>query len=219
MQKEKKITYKGQSRKFLVLVVALALVVGIATGGTLAWLLDTSDQIVNTFTHSDITITLTETDADEDGSNLANKYQMIPGYKIAKDPMVTVAGGSETCYVFVKLVKSANYEQYLYEYTIAEGWTELSLSGVEGVYYRIAKKSTDNQDFYILAGEGNQSFKNGYLTVKDTVTKTAMTEIKNGGQPTLTVQAFACQYMKNNTENHKPIDAWNLVKPADGSGS
>lgn len=79
-------------KKSLALLVAVVLVIGCVIGGTLAWLTDSTEQVKNTFTTSDIDITLTETTGTE--------YKMVPGYTIAKDPKATVLAGSEECVPF-----------------------------------------------------------------------------------------------------------------------
>ncbi len=168
-------------KKPVILLVALALIVGIAAGGTLAWLTSSTNAVENVFTPSDVQIALTESD-DLD-------LQMIPGYTITKDPKVTVTANSEKCYVFVKLEKSTNYGTFLEDYVIATGWEKLD--NVDGVYYRIVDQKDEAQDFYVLS--------NNQVTVKSTVTKADMESIKTSGQPTLTLTAYACQYYKNNT--------------------
>ena len=45
---------RGVTSKTLVLALVLMMVVGATIGGTIAWLTDTSDTVVNTFTDSDI---------------------------------------------------------------------------------------------------------------------------------------------------------------------
>ena len=86
-------------------VVALVLVLCCAVGGTLAWLTDTTDPVTNTFTVGDIDIDLTESDHLD--------LKMIPGRTITKDPKVTVKAGSEACWLFVKVQKSANFADFL----------------------------------------------------------------------------------------------------------
>lgn len=51
-------------KRTLALLVALVLVVGCIIGGTLAWLTAKTDAVVNTFTTSDIDVTLTETEEE-----------------------------------------------------------------------------------------------------------------------------------------------------------
>ena len=175
-------------KKATIAVVALALVLCFAIGGTLAWLIDESDKVVNTFTYGDINIDLSETTGE--------KYKMIPGNDITKDPKVTVEKDSEACWLFVKVEKSDNYADYLANYTIADGWNELD--GVAGVYYREVDAATakDGTSYQVLKGDK--------VTVLDKVTKSMMEDIKNDTktQPTLTFTAYAVQLDGfNNPEN------------------
>ncbi|MFR2203741.1 MAG: SipW-dependent-type signal peptide-containing protein [Christensenellaceae bacterium] len=188
-------------KKTLALFLVLALAFGGVIGGTVAWLTDTSDTVVNTFTDSDIEITLTETGAVEN----ANSYKMVPGYTISKDPEVTVEAGSEKCYLFVKLDKSDNFDSFL-TYEIADGWT--ALDGVENVYYRVVDTTTEAVTFSVL--------KDDQVTVKSDVTKEKMNELKNGSslQPTLTVTAYASQFNKSADESFTVQEAWNNIPPS-----
>lgn len=189
-------------KKSLALVLALAMIVVCVVGGTLAWLTDKTDPVTNTFTYGDINITLDESE------NLDLK--MIPGYTITKDPKVTVKAGSEKCYLFVKVEKSANFDNFM-TYDMATGWKQLkdaSNNDVPGVFYREVETSTANQEFGVL--------KNDQVTVKTDVTKTMLNALNVEGatQPTLTFTAYACQFMKNNTENFTPAQAWENVPKA-----
>lgn len=181
-------------KKSLALVLALAMIVVCVVGGTLAWLTDKTPDVKNTFTTSDVSITLVET---KGGNN--KEFKMIPGYTIDKDPKVTVLAGSEKCYLFVKVDKSENFDTFM-TYDMADGWT--ALDGVSGVFYRVVDTAAANQEFGVL--------KNDQVTVKDTVTKADMNALNVEGatQPTLTFTAYACQFMKNNTENFTPAEAW-----------
>lgn len=156
----------------LVLVVAFA-----AVGGTIAWLTDKTTDVVNTFTHSNIDIELSE--------NTGSNYKMVPNAVIAKDPKVTVKAGSETAWVFVKIVESANYDTYMEDYNdevLAAGWK--AVSGETGVYYREVGASTSNQEFVVINGNT--------VKVKDTVTNAMMVEAATSN-PTLTFTAYAIQ--------------------------
>ena len=180
-------------KKSIALVLSLALVVVCIIGGTLAWLTANTDPVTNTFTTSDINITLSET---KGGTN-HNEFKMIPGWTIEKDPKVTVAAGSEKCYLFVKLEKSTNFDTFM-TYSMATGWE--ALTGVEGVYYRIVEESDNDQDFYVI--ENNQ------VTVSGNVTKKMMNDLTDATVPTLTVKAYASQYMNTNTTNFTAAEAW-----------
>lgn len=181
-------------------IVAIALVLCFVVGGTLAWLKAETTPVVNTFTVGDINIDLDET--------TGNNYKMVPGNTLSKDPKVTVKGGSEACWLFVKIEKSANYDTYLEDYAVASGWT--ALTGVDGVYYREVSASAADQEFYVLAGK--DGYTNGYVTVKDSVTKAEMEALKvDGAQlPTLTFTAYAVQ--KDNVAS--AAAAWAIANPS-----
>ena len=72
------------SRKILIVLLAMVLVIGCAVGGTVAWLTQETDSIVNTFTYGNINITLTETTPEKETDKI------IPGTDIEKEPKVTV---------------------------------------------------------------------------------------------------------------------------------
>ena len=86
---------RSVSSRTFIAMLALVLVIGCAVGGTVAWLVSSTDPVVNTFTYGDINITLGET--------TGNDYKIIPGVNIDKNPKVTVKGGSEACWLFVKV--------------------------------------------------------------------------------------------------------------------
>lgn len=173
-------------KKALALVLALTLLVAGVVGGTLAWLTDRTAEVKNTFTVGDINIDLTETTTD---------YKMVPGNTISKDPTVTVKANSEACWLFVKVTKSANLNNFI-TYAIADGWTELQ----DGVYYREVPASNADQTFSVLKGDA--------VTVKDTVTKEMLTA-DGFTNPTLTFKAYAVQ--KDNVASAS--DAWAKVNP------
>lgn len=181
-------------KKTLTMVLAFALIFALGIGATLAWLTATSDTVTNTFTTSDINITLTESD-DLD-------LKMVPGHTITKDPKVTVVKDSEPCYLFVKVEKSTNFDSFM-TYEMAAGWeplTDKAGNTVVGVFYREVGASTDKQEFGVL--------KDNKVTVRDTVTKADMNALTDTTRPTLTFTAYASQLNKNNTETFTPAEAW-----------
>ena len=205
-------------KKTVALLLACVMVLGVAIGGSLAWLTDTSGTVTNTFTDSDINIALEET---------TENYKMIPGWTIAKDPKVTIEAGSEACYVFVKIEKSANYDSYLEQYKVDSAWQQLKdkdNNDIQGVYYQklTTIPSTGWFDYVLAAGEGANA--NGYVTVRGTVTKEMMDAIDGivaeGGdanaeinaRPTLTFTAYASQLKKDNSNEFQPYEAWNNVQ-------
>ena len=178
-------------KKKIALLMACVMAFGIAVGGTLAWLIDTTEEVKNTFTPSTINIELTETfNKDTDNNNVADAWEkkMVPGDTLAKDPKVTVKAGSEACWLFVKVEKSANFDTYM-TCAIADGWN--ALAGETGVYYREVGDLTGtdavDQGFAVLKGDN--------VSVLGTVTKAQMDALNAPGAtyPTLTFTAYAIQ--------------------------
>lgn len=165
-------------KKALFIMLSAALIVCATVAGTLAWLTDTTDPVVNTFTVGDINIELKETTGET--------YKMVPGIELEKDPTVTVKAGSEACWLFVKVVKSGNFDDFM-TFAIADGWTELTEGS--GVYYRnVGDKSADgatDEPFPVISGNK--------VTVKNTVTKANLNGLTEATYPTLTLTAYAVQ--------------------------
>lgn len=179
-------------KKGLALILAATLLIVCAVSGTMAWLTAESDTVSNTFTVGNITVTLTETTGRE--------YQMVPGCTIEKNPEVTASATSEDCYLFVKLVKSANFDSFL-TYEMAAGWT--LVPGETNVYYRTVMTTDAARAFEVL--------KDNKVTVKDTVTKADMSGLATGVKPTLTVTAYASQFYKSAGVTFSPEEAWAVV--------
>ena len=190
--KKGKYARKG-SGKSVALLLALILVLGIAIGGTIAWLTDTTGEVTNTFTTSNIDITLTEE---------AKDFQMVPGCTITKDPLITVRKGSEDAWVFVKVNKSKNLDDFISYEIDPNNWEKLD--GVEGVYYT-KYASRDDVDIAIKVLKDNQ------VTVNADVTKKMMDDLTADTYPKLTFTAYACQYMKDNNTPFEPAEAWAAI--------
>ena len=206
--------------KLLVTILCLACVLCALVSGTIAWLISQPGSITNTFTSSDVTITLTETKGTlTDG---VRGFKMVPGEVIAKDPVVAVEAGSEACYVFVKIdenlgswstyaVAGKNFKSFL-NYTVdtAEGWT--ALEGYAGVYYiKVdANIANEGKSYNVLAGN--------VVTVSgENVTKAMMEtlEASDANLPTLTFTASAIQVAnlpdKNGDTTVDAVDAWLIL--------
>lgn len=184
---------KGSNLKVIATLLAIALVIGCGIGGTIALLQDQSGTITNTFTASNLTITLTETKPD----NYTAK--MVPGAVIEKNPKITVVGGSEDCYVFVKIEKSANFDTFM-TFSVAEGW--YPVPSTSGVYYREVQNVNANKEFSVL--ENNQ------VIINRSITKADMGNITDANAPTLSFTAYAIQSANLNTTNISEI--WNMAK-------
>lgn len=185
------------SRAFIALL-ALVLVIGCVAGGTVAWLVAKTDTVTNTFTYGKIDITLTET--------TGTSYKIIPGTDITKNPKVTVKGGSEACWLFVKVEEVGAISTITTDpvhYAIDTGWAQLKDKDgkdVSGVYYRLVDAVDNDTAFNVL--KDNKIIVSGELT-KETINGYAVQ------QPTLTFTAYAVQKENITTA----ADAWAKVTP------
>lgn len=185
------------SRAFIALL-ALVLVIGCVAGGTVAWLVATSDTVTNTFTYGNIDIALAETTGKD--------YKIIPGTDIKKDPKVTVTAGSEACWLFVKVGEVGAITTITTDpvhYAIDTGWTQLKDKDgkdVSGVYYRLVDAVDKDTAFNVL--KDNKIIVSGELT-KETIKGYAVQ------QPTLTFTAYAVQKDAAKTA----ADAWAIANP------
>lgn len=179
-------------KKHLFLVLAAVLVLSATIGGTMAWLSDETEAVQNVFTVGNIDITLAETE------NL--NFKMVPGSTISKDPKVTVKAGSEACWLFVKIDKTANLDSFI-TYAVASNWT--AVEGETNVFYQTVANNTSDQSFDVLA--------NNSVSVLETVTKNMMDGLNVPGatKPTLTFTAYAVQQANVATA----AEAWDIANP------
>ena len=199
-----------------VAIIVFGLVLCFTVGGALAWLIDETPSVTNTFTYGDINIDLSETTPP--------LYKMVPGKVLSKDPMVTVKANSEKCWLFVRVDESANLSQFV-KYQINTGendWT--ALESVSGVYYRTGEASTKDQMFSVLAGgtytssdlSETLSWSENQVLVKPEVEKEDLNALDASGvesaaYPTLTFTAYAVQY--EGFEGN-PAAAWAQIQSA-----
>ena len=175
---------RSVSSRTFIAMLALVLVIGCAVGGTVAWLVSSTDPVVNTFTYGDINITLEET--------TGTSYKIIPGVDIGKDPKVTVKKDSEACWLFVKVEKAGTFVANKVTYSIADGWTQGDDTNIPAnVYYREVNAVTADTSFYVL--KGNTEYPNGVVTVSEELTKAEVSSITAESQPKLTFTAYAVQ--------------------------
>lgn len=190
------------TKKTLIAITAVVLVLFCTVGATLAWLVANTSEVTNKFTYGDINIELWEHKlvngslSTTEKTTIGNQdYKMIPGSDLPKDPTVTVKEGSEACYLFVVVTKSANFDTFFSAYTIDTGWAQLKdadNNDVPGVYYREVSATNADVDYNIL--------KDKKVSVKGTVTKgdfSGITIEEDGAtkkdSPTLTFKAYAVQ--------------------------
>ena len=206
--------------------IFIAMIAGIAIGGTIAWLQDTTKTVTNEFTTTDISVTLTEegATAGTDG-NMTREYEFVPSVNLPKAPYVT-ASCDVDYYVFVKVepvgwVKDINdnYKYILYDGEVEcsvysdpdsetdKGWMYLPTDDTDGyVYYQIKTGGEDFEDYVLTGDEVNE---NGVVIVKSTLTDEDMNP-ENGAQDniSLTFTAYAIQQVGFDNATA----AWNAAK-------
>lgn len=130
--------------KILAMAMALVMVAVSSSLLTLAYLQDSTEDVVNTFSNSaKVKITLDEAKVDvygnagEDAARVkANAYKLIPNHTYTKDPTIHVEAGSEECWLFVKVVNplmAIEADTTIAAQMAANGWT--ALDDVANVYY------------------------------------------------------------------------------------
>ncbi len=167
-------------KSLITMLVALVLVAAVGVGATLAYLTDSTEEKINTFTVGDVDIDLTEeadaarTDAlveeTEDGYSFTN---LQPGDVVNKKPVVTVAEGSNKCYVYVKVSEV----DYLTADIDEEDWEALG----NGIYRFVG----NDNDGICEAGDA--------ITVFETVTVDADDVDEDTTFGNIVVQAAAVQ--------------------------
>ena len=160
-----------KTKKIVLSVAVLAIVVALSVGMTLAYLTSEATPVNNTFTVGKVAITLDEAKvtnlgvADGDSRVQANEYKLIPGHEYLKDPTIHVAADSEACWLFVKVTDEiADIEDTT---TVAaqlttNGWT--AVEGATGVYWHAVVNpngtATDVKVFENFKVKGNADLTN-----------------------------------------------------------
>lgn len=199
-------------KKIITTITMLALIICFTIGGTLAWLMDTTDPVQNTFTSGDVDITLTETPntniTDDDETNDSWSAQMIPGNTYAKDPKVTVKGATDAvdCWLFVKVEEKGNAQTYLdysFRFDDDSEWKKLDTVTEEGttVWYREVTASEKDQSWYLL--NAKDGYTNGFVYVNDTAVTKETVDIAANAE--LVFTAYAAQ-----KDNRTVEEAWAL---------
>lgn len=198
---------KNTRTRILLTAVAALLLVTMAVGGTLAWLVDETTPVTNTFTPADIDIELGET--------TPTSYKLVPGTVYNKNPKVTVKADTDVeIYLFVKVEEIGSPATYLtYEttmYTVAEDGTKTAkapwalVPDQTDVWYRTVAPQTpaDDQSWNLLVG--NETYDDGIVTVKDSLKETEMPT----GEVKLQFTAYGIQTanMTDSNNNGSPVD-------------
>ena len=199
----------------ILMVICLMLVVSIASiGGTIAWLTDSTEEVVNTFSPTDIDVTLVETGTNTEDGKAVKDFNLVPGLDLEKDPKVS-AESDVPYYVFVQVIEenwptakdTVDGEETLkVRYEIADGWT--LVEGTTNVYYKDMANGGELTETSVL--------KDDTVIVANTLTKEDMAAITDNNKPSLTFKAYAIQKADGGTDNNgnfTPAEAWAQLNP------
>lgn len=213
---------KTISIKMLAVFMTMVLVIGCVVGGTVAWLIAETDDVVNTFTFGNIKIVLDETKVDIEGNPLdkdgnpvtdikdaeritggadkQNSYKLLPGASYLKDPKVTVEAKSEKCWLFVTVKeniafddgKNGTFDEFIKYEVDDKVWTELK---TEADGTKVYYRLVDYSE------DSNQVFDvlmsdsmGKQVTVDANLTDERIADLADEPKPTLTFRAYAVQY-------------------------
>lgn len=221
----------GKSRRYrgkLVLALfAMVLTLCCLTGGTLAWLTSTIEPVSNTFVIGSISATSSDSTGVFQANsaaaiaNVSDGITYVPGQVIEADPVITIAAGSEACYVFIHIDEENNF------FTVTENDTSVTkrviqwelnelkqdkdsdgvwtaLKDYPGYYYTMIEKEE------AASGKSFRLLKDKKLTVSAELTQSAP-----ANYPVITISAAIVQKENipdsngNNAIGWK--DAWNLL--------
>ena len=210
-------------KKTLTVAIALVLVVALAVGATYAYLTASSGPVKNTFVvggavaNGDLKLFEHVANKNADGSYTldptketdSNKYIVMPGVNLPKDPTVTVEKASGEYYLFVEVTKGSGFASV----TVGEGdnaktgaplsyavnnanWQPLTLTGKDA-----------NREVYVYCVTGASAIQSAPVenvavlkTIGDTqntITVNANNDIvatlTSESASALTFNAYACQ--------------------------
>lgn len=130
-------------RESLIVVLLLAVAAFLTVGSTLAYLTDKGTETLS-YTVGAVKISVKEpawgqTHGSKDVAehfDAKGNALLFPSRRIAKDPTITVADGSENCYVRLKVSIDPNLAQVLvWPPKENEGWKRTSVPGDDYTYY------------------------------------------------------------------------------------
>lgn len=182
---------KGKKR-LIVSITTLITVLAIAVGATYSLLTSYVGPLENTFTIGKVSIELTETTGSD--------YALIPGKAIAKNPTITVKGGSEDCWLYVTVEKTEYFDDYL-SFELADGWAPVA--GYNGVFSRRVTRANGDVSFNVI--------RDNTVTVSDELTEEKMSSIQTT-PPSVTFKAYAIQQLGFMND----VEGWQeLIKESD----
>lgn len=193
---------KSSAFKLIALMLCLALLIGGAIGGTLAYLMTQTTPVTNTFVAGNIgNLELDETGMTE---GRTKSFMVTPGVNITKDPTVTFSGNNVPAYVFVKVDQTGwtqSEDKMTYScinekvtWTVDPSWA--LVPGTTNVYSRtVAAQASLNANV----------IKDNTITVAGTILQSELTA---DAVPNLAFSAYAVQQANGADTTFTPAEAW-----------
>lgn len=223
---------KQRPVKGIILTLVLVLLLGCVAGGTVAWLMDTTPAVTNTFTVGNIDIDLKEHDLVNNELDMTREvteeetYKILPGTTQPKDPFVRVEANSDECWVFIK-VEALNDAQDYITYSIDSAvWTPLDEDedGIadDGVYYKEMPAVPADTELNILTDQTvsyskdltKEELDKLYIIEKDSEGNVISMTMKPKEQlPKLQFTAYAIQKKASNDTDFTAALAWQELNP------
>lgn len=219
-------------KKTLTIAIALVLVVALAVGATWAYLTASSGPVKNTFVvggavaNGDLKLFEHVANKNADGSYTldpaketdSNKYIVMPGVNLPKDPTVTVEKSAGTYYLFVMVEKGSGFmsQNAPLSYKTDSAWEQLDIfkegtTDVTNKELYVYSVTTDGTTTYIQP-QSDTAVSHAILagivgdpsnTIKVSDSNTALNLGDNGSE--LKFTAYACQ----SAGFANPAVAWN----------
>lgn len=178
-----------KSKKFLALLLSLAVIAVTTVTPTFSWLSAKSERVVNTFAGGAISIILDEAPVGPDGSEIPgdrvteNHYKYVAGAILDKDPTPTILKGSDECYVFLCIENELSDKFSLNIDT--DSWKSVAQSDGKTLYVYGTRIDASQADKDVVL---NPIFTK--VTVSENLTAE---DIEALGEKTLCVTAYAVQ--------------------------
>lgn len=199
-------------KKTLTIAIALVLVVALAVGATYAYLTAKTAEVKNTFVagsavadgdlelfehvankNDDGTYTLGSEVLDGSEGKTGNKYTVMPGVNLPKDPTVNVKAANGAYYLFVEVTKGTKVDGNTLSCTVdGTKWIKLNVDGKEVYAY-----TTDGKAPAVLTAAVTNVPVLASIDTKGNTIKVSGDNTKIGAlteaNSALTFKAYACQ--------------------------
>ena len=194
-------------KRILTMALCIVLTAVIAIGGTLAYMQAYTDTFKNTFTYGNITLDFIDSmklNYSKDSSGFWNKSDAVKmkNQTFSINPILEVGAGSDECYVYMMIKKSAQFDTYIKSPDVTNSWQLLTSTTEYSIYYTEIDASSSivalqTPAFYASAlftsNDYNQAPANGTVHIEHlgfAVQKAGFT----GGAREAWIEAFGARY-------------------------